>query len=100
MTTSDYLFIYFSLLPDSFIREPWESKEPGVIATDDEIVIRKRAFRVFRSVSMYMVLHKRRRKMAILSMKHATVYHNEAKTYIYISSQTSLVELFLKLKMV
>lgn len=51
MTTDDYLYVYYSLLPSDFIVEPWKSNDPAVPATTEQVTIRKRAFRVFRSVS-------------------------------------------------
>ncbi|ELT89617.1 hypothetical protein CAPTEDRAFT_190377 [Capitella teleta] len=57
MTTDDYLYIYYSLLTSDFIVEPWKSRTPGVPATKEEIIVRKRAFRVFRSVSGCIAMH-------------------------------------------
>ncbi|ELU13547.1 hypothetical protein CAPTEDRAFT_218244 [Capitella teleta] len=50
MTTNDYLYIYYSLIPNKFMREPWKSTT-DFPATKDEIALRRNAFRVFRSLS-------------------------------------------------
>lgn len=53
MTTREYLYISYTLIPSSFNIVPWSNTQYGITTkvTEEQMAKRKEAFKVFRSVS-------------------------------------------------